>query len=110
MATARRVITSLLLMAMLSTPAFAARSDMIRPDTPQGAQAMARLRDAEDVDRMNYQSYLGSRENEVAMYYLAKRRHVLEAIKKLQSGEPISVEKLNSALDTSEAWRYGATF
>jgi hypothetical protein len=110
MAAFRRVIISLLLLAMLSTTAVAEHNDMIRPDTPQGRQALARLREAELVDRMNYQSYLGSRENEVAMYYLVKHRHVVEAIKLLESGEPVSKEDLNAALDTSEAWRYGSTF
>jgi len=59
---------------------------------------------------MNYQSYLGSRDNDVAMYYLSKHRHVVEDMKLLQSGEPISAEELKHDLDTSEAWRYGATF
>lgn len=110
MAIAGRMITSLLFVAMLSSSAVAAGSAIVKPDTPQGTQALARLQQAEVVDRMNYEAYLGSRENEVAMFYLAKRRHVLEAIKQLQSGEPVSTEEIDSALDTSDAWRYGSTF
>jgi hypothetical protein len=44
------------------------------------------------------------------MYYLAKHRHVVEDLKLLQSGEPISSEELEHDLDTSDAWRYGSTF
>jgi hypothetical protein len=110
MAITTRLIASALFIAMLSTAASATASGMIELGTPQGAQALVQLQQAEDVDRMNYQSYLGSRENEVAMYYLSKHRHVVEDIKQLQSGEPISSEELEHDLDTSEAWRYGSTF
>jgi hypothetical protein len=105
-----QVLTTVFLVAMLPIAASASPNGLIMPGTPQAAQVMAQLKEAEDVDRMNYQSYLGSRENEVSMYYLVKHRHVVELMKNLQSGEPVSPEDVKSALDTSEAWRYGATF
>jgi len=110
MATARRMITSALIIAMLSTSAVATEDAMVTPGTPRAAPVLTRLREAELVDQMNYESYLGSRENDVAMYYYSKRRHVVAAIRKLESGEPVSPEEIKDALDTSEAWRYGATF
>ena len=110
MATISRVFITAILIAMLPAIVVAAQNDLVRPDTAQGAQMLARLQQAELVDRMNYESYLGSRENEVAMYYLSKHRHVVEAIRQLQSGEPVSSEEISRALDDSEAWRYGATF
>jgi hypothetical protein len=105
-----QILAAALLVAMPPITAFALDKDLIMPGTPQAAHVIAQLKEAEDVDRMNYQSYLGSRENEVSMYYLAKHRHVVELMKDLQSGEPVSPNDVKSALDTSEAWRYGATF
>jgi len=110
MLTAGRLFSIVLLLAMLSATAIAASDQMIRPGTPEGTQALARLRQAEVADRMNYQAYLGSRENTAAMYYLAKHRHIVADIAQLQSGEPISKEDLETHLDTSGAWRYGTTF
>ena len=105
-----QILSPVFLVAMLPSAVFVSNKGLIMPGTPQAAQVMVQLREAEDVDRMNYQSYLGSRENEVSMYYLVKHRHVVELMKSLQSGEPVSPEDVKSALDTNEAWRYGATF
>jgi hypothetical protein len=95
---------------LLAGSAAAAEPGMIMPDTPQAARVLARLQEADRIDHAQYQVFLGSRDNDVAMYYLSKRRHVLEAIKQLQSGEPVSEDDINRALDASEAWRYGSTF
>lgn len=79
---------------------------MIAPNTPQAAEVLNKLRQAEYLDKMNAQSYT-SIHSEEGQFYYRKARQITEIINRLQSGQSVSRDDVDWSLDNSEASIYG---
>ncbi len=92
-----------------AVPVFAASnagSTLIRPRTPEAAQAISRLEQARNIDRMNAQSYTGGADSEAGISYYRKGREVDALLSRLREGHAVSVEDVQRALDNSDAARF----
>jgi len=91
---------------ILASPAFAQESNVIRPNTSQGALAMAELRSMAASDRGNAHSFTDDN-NSLDHYYARKARDAERMLQKMEQGQPVTEAELDEALDTSGAVKYG---
>jgi hypothetical protein len=78
---------------------------MIAPDTKEAAEVLDQLRSAERLDRLNAQGY-SSIDVDRGTFYYFKARQADEIIRRLQSGQSVSRDDVNWALDNSQLSRY----
>ena len=78
---------------------------MISRGTPEAALAIAQMRRARHLDRLNAQSYTGA-DSEAGSAYCRKADEIDALIGKLRAGESISEEDVQRALNNTNAERY----
>ncbi len=92
-----------LLLGLTCTTVLADGASRILPGTPQAAQAIVALRQAETVDRMDGQSYRAGEDSEAGIYYYRKEQEVKALLDDLRRNQSITKDDLQHALDTSGA-------
>ncbi len=92
-----------LLLGLTCTMVLADDASRILPGTPQAAQAITALRQAEKVDRMDSESYRGSDDSEAGVAYYRKGQEVKALLDDLRGNKSIGKDDLQRALDTSRA-------
>ncbi len=100
-------LATVLASAVLVFAASNADSTIVRPQTPQAAHVISQLEHARYIDRMNSRSYAGGDDSEAGIFYYRKGQEVDALLNTLREGHAVSVEAVQSALDNSNAVRYG---
>lgn len=78
---------------------------VVRPGSPQAAELLQKLKDAEYSDRGNSTSYTND-DPSIGHYYAGKADKVSALIKRLEGGQSVPREEIQSALDNSKAGFY----
>jgi hypothetical protein len=109
-----RLAICLLLSVMLAAPLVATAgsddaSTVVKPGTPQAGQVMTRLEQARHFDQMNSKAYTAE-DSEAGVFYARKSQEIDSLLKRLQQGEVVPLDEVQSALDNSHAGRYGGSF
>lgn len=85
--------------------AIAQEPQTISPNTPEGRQAIAELRNAKSIDAGNARSF-SAEDNSVDHYYARKAREVDQLLRQLENGQSISKAKMDKALNNERAETY----
>jgi hypothetical protein len=101
------VCTAAMVLATLRANAAFNDDALVRAGTPEGTQAISRLARARHIDRMNAQGYMGAANRDAGLFYYQKSREIDELLKELHRGEAVPMRDVRSALNTSDAVRYG---
>jgi hypothetical protein len=83
-----------------------AQQRIIKPDTISGDHAVAMLKQASLIYKMNSQSYTSSNPT-LDRYYLSKFRQTEYLIDRLKRGFAVSLDDVDDALDSEDARRLG---
>jgi hypothetical protein len=78
---------------------------IVRPGSPQAAEFLQKLKEAEYSDRGNSHSYT-SDDPSVGHYYAREADEVSALIERLEGGQSVPREEIQNALDNSEARFY----
>lgn len=105
------IILSVVVLALsvtVNVAVAAAQTDaqsIVRPGSPQAAEFLQKLKEAEYSDRGNSHSYT-SDDPSVGHYYARKADEVSALVKRLEGGQSVRREEIENALDNSEAGFY----
>jgi len=110
----KQLVTLLCLAAILFTalPARTASNgdSPVRAGTPEAAGVISRLEQARRNDQMDAQGYMGAANRDAGLFYYRKSREVDAILKRLRQGETVSMDDVQSALNNTDAVRYGGSF
>jgi len=101
-------VVVLALSAIASIPVVSAQTDLqsiVRAGSPEAAQFLQKLKEAEYADRGNSQSYT-SDDPSIGHNYARKAEEVSALIKRLKGGQSVRREEIEGALDNSETRFY----
>ena len=101
-------VVVLVLGVMVNTavaPAQTHPTSIVRAGSPEAAQFLQKLREAKYADRANSNSY-SSDDPSLGRYYARKAEEVSAVIKRLEGGQSVPREEIQSALDNSKAGFY----
>jgi hypothetical protein len=104
------VCTASMVLASLRANAAFNDDHLVRAGTPEATQVMSRLAQARHVDRMNAQGYMGAANRDAGLFYYKKTVEIDELLKQLRRGEAVPMSDVQSALNNSDAARYGGSF
>jgi hypothetical protein len=99
-----------MLLAALSARAAFNDYALVRAGTPEATQVISRQKRARHIDLMNAQGYNGGVNRDAGMFYYEKSLEIDGILEQLHQGRAVSLRAVRSALNNTDAIRYGATF